>query len=138
RGGNTVNGKRRKVTDTGPTTRLAVDETARIDFVTAVALDGRTAVALYARTADWYAIARPKDHLGATVPGLGNGDIFAAEDALDMMATTGCDGVVIGRGCQGRPWLFGDLANALNGSQERHRPGLAEVGRAVYKHGQYL
>src|SRR5699024_5470384 len=73
-----------------------------------------------------------------TVPVLGNGDIFAAEDALEMMAGTGGDGVVIGRGCQGRPWLFGDLANALNGSEERHRPGLAEVGRAVYKHGQYL
>jgi len=130
--------KMRKGIDADHTTFLDAAETARNAGVAAVALHGRTAADLYSGTADWDAIARLKDHLGDTVPVLGNGDIFAAEDALDMMAKTGCDGVVIGRGCQGRPWLFGDLANALNGSDERHRPGLAEVARAVYKHGEYL
>ena len=47
------------------------------------------------------------------MPVLGNGDIWSAEDAVRMMAETGCDGVVVGRGCLGRPWLFGDLARAL-------------------------
>ena len=130
--------KMRKGIDADHTTFLDAAETARNAGVAAVALHGRTAADLYSGTADWDAIARLKDHLGDTVPVLGNGDIFAAEDALDMMAKTGCDGVVIGRGCQGRPWLFGDLANALNGSDERHRPGLAEVARAVHKHGEYL
>lgn len=130
--------KMRKGIDADHTTFLDAAETARNAGVAAVALHGRTAADLYSGTADWDAIARLKDHLGDTVPVLGNGDIFAAEDALDMMAKTGCDGVVIGRGCQGRPWLFGDLANALNGSEERHRPGLAEVARAVYTHGEYL
>ena len=130
--------KMRKGIDADHTTFLDAAETARNAGVAAVALHGRTAADLYSGTADWDAIARLKDHLGDTVPVLGNGDIFAAEDALDMMAKTGCDGVVIGRGCQGRPWLFGDLANALNGSDERHRPGLAAVARAVYKHGEYL
>ena len=124
--------------DADHTTFLDAGETARNAGVAAVALHGRTAADLYSGTANWDAIARLKDHLGDTVPVLGNGDIFAAEDALDMMAKTGCDGVVIGRGCQGRPWLFGDLANALGGSDERHRPGLAAVARAVYKHGEYL
>ena len=130
--------KMRKGIDADHTTFLDAAETARNAGVAAVALHGRTAADLYSGTADWDAIARLKDHLGDTVPVLGNGDIFAAEDALDMMAKTGCDGVVIGRGCQGRPWLFGDLANALGGSDERHRPGLAAVARAVYKHGEYL
>ena len=130
--------KMRKGIDADHTTFLDAAETARNAGVAAVALHGRTAADLYSGTADWDAIARLKDHLGDTVPVLGNGDIFAAEDALDMMAQTGCDGVVIGRGCQGRPWLFGDLANALGGSDERHRPGLAAVARAVYKHGEYL
>ena len=130
--------KMRKGIDADHTTFLDAAETARNAGVAAVALHGRTAADLYSGTADWDAIARLKDHLGDTVPVLGNGDIFAAEDALDMMAKTGCDGVVIGRGCQGRPWLFGDLANALGGSDVRHRPGLAAVARAVYKHGEYL
>ena len=54
---------------------------------------------------------------------LGNGDIWSAEDALEMVAQTGCDGVVVGRGCQGRPWLFADLAAAFAGSDERITPG---------------
>lgn len=138
RGGIPVTVKMRKGIDADHHTYLDAGETARDAGVAAVALHGRTTADLYSGTADWDAIARLKDHLGDTVPVLGNGDIFAAEDALEMMSRTGCDGVVIGRGCQGRPWLFGDLANALSGSDERFRPGLAEVTQAVYKHGQYL
>ena len=138
RGGIPVTVKMRKGIDADHHTYLDAGETARNAGVAAVALHGRTTADLYSGKADWDAIARLKDHLGNTVPVLGNGDIFAAEDALEMMSRTGCDGVVIGRGCQGRPWLFGDLANALSGNEERYRPGLAEVAQAVYKHGQYL
>ncbi|WP_231441223.1 tRNA dihydrouridine synthase DusB [Brevibacterium zhoupengii] len=138
RGGIPLTVKMRKGIDKDHQTFLDAGETARNAGVAAVALHGRSAADLYSGQADWDAIARLKDHLGDTVPVLGNGDIFAAEDALEMMRRTGCDGVVIGRGCQGRPWLFGDLANALGGSDERFQPGLAEVARAVYKHGEYL
>ncbi|WP_339392897.1 tRNA dihydrouridine synthase DusB [Brevibacterium metallidurans] len=138
RGGIPLTVKMRKGIDADHHTYLDAGETARNAGVAAIALHGRTTADLYSGTADWDAIARLKDHLGDTVPVLGNGDIFSAEDALEMMARTGCDGVVIGRGCQGRPWLFGDLANALNGSAERHRPGLTEVARAVRLHGEYL
>ncbi|GAA3840608.1 tRNA dihydrouridine synthase DusB [Brevibacterium ammoniilyticum] len=138
RGGIPLTVKMRKGIDADHHTYLDAGETARNAGVAAIALHGRTTADLYSGTADWDAIARLKDHLGDTVPVLGNGDIFSAEDALEMMARTSCDGVVIGRGCQGRPWLFGDLANALNGSAERHRPGLTEVARAVRLHGEYL
>jgi nifR3 family TIM-barrel protein len=82
--------------------------------VVAVALHARTAEQHYAGAARWDAIGELKSHV-TTVPVLGNGDIWTADDAVAMMRHTGCDGVVIGRGCLGRPWLFGDLLAALAG-----------------------
>jgi tRNA-dihydrouridine synthase len=103
-----------------------------------VALHGRTAAQLYAPSADWDAIARLRDALPPEVPVLGNGDIFSAEDAVAMVARTGCDGVVVGRGCLGRPWLFADIAAALAGSDARTRPGLAQVLAAFRRHAELL
>ncbi len=130
--------KMRKGIDDDHLTYLDAGRIAAEAGVAAMTLHGRTTADLYSGTADWEAIARLKDLIGDAVPVLGNGDIFAAEDAVDMMAQTGCDGVVIGRGCQGRPWLFGDLAAALNGSDERIRPSLGQVADVVYTHGVYL
>lgn len=130
--------KMRKGIDADHLTYLDAGRIAAEAGVAAMTLHGRTTADLYSGTADWEAIARLKDLIGDAVPVLGNGDIFAAEDAVDMMAQTGCDGVVIGRGCQGRPWLFGDLAAALNGSDERIRPNLGQVADVVYTHGVYL
>ncbi|GAA1367234.1 tRNA dihydrouridine synthase DusB [Brevibacterium luteolum] len=130
--------KMRKGIDADHLTYLDAGRIAAEAGVSAMTLHGRTTADLYSGTADWGAIARLKDLIGDAVPVLGNGDIFAAEDAVDMMAQTGCDGVVIGRGCQGRPWLFGDLAAALNGSDERIRPNLGQVADVVYTHGVYL
>ncbi|MFC3687908.1 tRNA dihydrouridine synthase DusB [Aquipuribacter hungaricus] len=113
--------------------RVAVDEGAAW-----VALHGRTAAQLYAPSADWDAIARLRDALPAEVPVLGNGDVFSAEDAVAMVARTGCDGVVVGRGCLGRPWLFADIAAALAGSDARTRPGLATVLAAFRRHAVLL
>ena len=79
----------------------------------AIALHGRTAQQAYSGEADWTAIAALKAHVA--IPVLGNGDIWEARDALRMVAETGVDGVVIGRGCLGRPWLFRDLAAAFAG-----------------------
>jgi nifR3 family TIM-barrel protein len=99
-----------------------------------VALHGRTAAQMYAPHADWDAIARLRDALPAEVPVLGNGDVFAAEDAVAMRARTGCDGVVVGRGCLGRPWLFADIAAALAGDPRRVRPDLGRVVAVFRRH----
>jgi nifR3 family TIM-barrel protein len=101
-----------------------------------VALHGRTAADFYSGTADWEPIAE----LAATldIPVLGNGDIWEADDALRMMAETGCAGVVVGRGCLGRPWLFADLAAALAGRPDRLRPDLGEVARTMHRHAKLL
>ena len=72
------------------------------------------------------------------IPVLGNGDIWSAEDALAMVAHTQVDGVVVGRGCQGRPWLFADLAAAFAGSDVRVRPGLGEVAAVVRRHAELM
>jgi nifR3 family TIM-barrel protein len=102
----------------------------------AIALHGRTADQHYSGTADWTAIAALKEHVD--IPVLGNGDIWEASDALRMMAETGCDGVVIGRGCLGRPWLFRDLAALFTGDPLPEPPSLFEVSRMVRRHGELL
>jgi len=104
--------------------------------VALVALHARTAGQRYSGTADWSAIAALKQALD--VPVLGNGDIWEADDALRMMAETGCDGVVVGRGCLGRPWLFADLAAAFAGRSERLLPGLGEVALVMRRHAELL
>ncbi|MDQ4213294.1 tRNA dihydrouridine synthase DusB [Microbacterium sp. ASV81] len=78
----------------------------------AVALHARTASEYYSGHADWSAIGELKQAV-TSIPVLGNGDIWSADDAARMMTETGCDGVVVGRGCLGRPWLFGELAGAF-------------------------
>lgn len=114
-------------------TYLDAARTAERAGVAAVALHARTAAQHYSGTARWEAISRLKEEI-RTIPVLGNGDVFAAEDALEMMRTTGCDGVVVGRGCQGRPWLFTDLVAALHGREERVRPGLRQVADTLRRH----
>ena len=106
--------KMRKGIDGDHLTYLDAGRIAEDAGVAAVALHARTAAEFYSGTADWEAIARLKQAV-TSVPVLGNGDIWSADDAVRMMAETGCDGVVVGRGCLGRPWLFGDLARALGG-----------------------
>ncbi|GAA0812706.1 tRNA-dihydrouridine synthase [Spirilliplanes yamanashiensis] len=105
--------------------------------VAAVALHGRTAAQRYSGTADWDAIADLKQHLD--VPVLGNGDIWEGADALRMLAHTGADGVVVGRGCLGRPWLFRDLEAALTGrGTEPTLPALGEVAAMMRRHAELL
>ena len=113
--------------------RIAVDEGA-----VAVALHARTAAQRYSGQADWSAIARLREAVPAHVPVLGNGDIFSAQDALDMVARTGCDGVVVGRGCLGRPWLFGDLEAAFAGRDLPAPPDLGQVAATLRRHAVLL
>ena len=112
--------------------RIAAEEGAA-----AVALHARTAAQRYSGTADWEQIAQLKAHVKG-IPVLGNGDIFDADDAVAMMATTGCDGVVIGRGCLGLPWLFAELSDAFTGRETPTPPTLGEVATIIRRHGQLL
>jgi nifR3 family TIM-barrel protein len=112
--------------------RIAAEEGAA-----AVALHARTAAQRYSGSADWDRIAELKQHVTG-IPVLGNGDIFDANDALNMMAATGCDGVVIGRGCLGRPWLFAELSAAFTGSEPLVPPTLGEVAVIARRHGELL
>jgi nifR3 family TIM-barrel protein len=104
-----------------------------------VALHARTAAQLYEGRSDWNKITELVEHLSETdVPVLGNGDIWSGQDAISMMEQTGCAGVVVGRGCLGRPWLFADLVSAFNGENNRVNPTLFEVRQIMLRHGQLL
>jgi nifR3 family TIM-barrel protein len=118
-------------------THLDAGVIAESEGAAAVALHARTAAQRYSGTADWEQIALLKQHV-RTIPVLGNGDIFEASDALTMMAVTGCDGVVIGRGCLGRPWLFAELSAAFTGSPPPAPPDLGEVADIIRRHGELL
>ncbi|AKV55049.1 tRNA-dihydrouridine synthase [Bifidobacterium actinocoloniiforme DSM 22766] len=106
--------------------------------------EGCAAVTLHARTtAEYYGGHSDWDRIGQLVQALdilvfGNGDIWCAEDAEDMVSQTGCAGVAVGRGCQGRPWLFRDIANAFAGSDERFEPTLGQVGQVMARHARLL
>lgn len=127
--------------------RLGVDaqhltylETGRIaeaEGAAAVALHARTAEQQYAGAADWDAIGELKQAV-TSIPVLGNGDILEAADALSMLAATGCDGVVVGRGCLGRPWLFADLAAAFGGQPVGGWPDLGGVAGSMLEHARML
>ncbi len=98
-------------------------QTAQRAGVAAVGLHARTQEQYYSGAARWPYIAKLKDQLD--IPVFGNGDIFSARDALDMMDETGCDAVIVGRGCQGRPWLFREITAAMWGQTDP--PGQGEV-----------
>jgi nifR3 family TIM-barrel protein len=107
--------------------------------VTWVALHARTAAQLYEGRSDWNKITQLVEHLSDTdVPVLGNGDIWSGEDAVNKINQTGCAGVVVGRGCLGRPWLFADLVSAINGENKRVNPNLFQVREIMIRHAQLL
>lgn len=114
--------------------RIAAEEGAA-----AVTLHARTAAERYSGDAHWDAIGTLKDHMrDSGIPVFGNGDIFKAEDAKAMLDASGCDGVVVGRGCLGRPWLFAGISAALRGEELPPEPTLGEVTRIIYRHAELL
>ena len=139
--------KMRKGIDAEHLTYLEAGRAAEGAGVASIALHARTAADFYSGNADWSAIEKLKNAV-TSVPVLGNGDIWSAADAIRMVETTGCDGVVVGRGCLGRPWLFGDLAAAFraraNGSStadtnyDTYQPSLGEVAAAFRRHAELL
>ena len=129
--------KMRKGIDSDHLTYLEAGRIAEGAGVSSIALHARTAAEFYSGTADWSAIEKLKNAI-TSVPVLGNGDIWSAEDALRMVDETGCDGVVVGRGCLGRPWLFGDLAAAFRGETLKAQPTLGEAAAAYRRHAELL
>ncbi len=123
--------------DDGHITYLEAGTIAEDQGVAAVTLHARTAEQLYSGTADWEAIGELKAAV-TSVPVLGNGDLWEASDALAMVADTGCDGVVVGRGCLGRPWLFRDLADAFAGRPVAPPPDLAAIVAMMRTHAELL
>jgi nifR3 family TIM-barrel protein len=128
--------KTRKGLDDDHLTYLDAGRIAEESGVAAIALHGRTVAQAYSGRADWEAIARLVEHV--SIPVLGNGDIWEAADALRMVEQTGAAGVVVGRGCLGRPWLFRDLAAAFTGHDIRTLPTLGEVRTMMRRHAVLL
>jgi nifR3 family TIM-barrel protein len=135
--------KMRKGIDADHLTFLEAARIAAGAGVSSIALHGRTASEFYSGKADWDAIAELKQAV-SDVPVLGNGDIWSGDDAVRMMDQTGCDGVVVGRGCLGRPWLFADLEIAMRRRAGEQidasivMPTLGEVGHALRRHTELL
>jgi nifR3 family TIM-barrel protein len=128
--------KTRKGIDERTLTYLDAGRIAQDAGCSAIALHGRTAAQHYSGAADWGSIARLREHVD--IPVLGNGDIWEAADAVRLMERTGADGVVVGRGCLGRPWLFRDLAAAFAGSPPPPLPSLGEVAAMIRRHAELL
>ena len=128
--------KTRKGIDDDHLTYLDAGRIAQDTGCAAIALHGRTAVQHYSGRADWSSIAELKASID--IPVLGNGDVWEASDALRMVEETGCDGVVVGRGCLGRPWLFRDLAAAFAGETVVGLPNLGEVAGVMRRHAELL
>jgi nifR3 family TIM-barrel protein len=128
--------KTRKGIDDDHLTFLDAGRIAQDAGCAAIALHGRTAAQSYSGKADWDSIAELVQ--AVQIPVLGNGDIWEADDALRMVNHTGAAGVVIGRGCLGRPWLFRDLADAFAGRTGQLLPTLGQVAAMVRRHAELL
>jgi len=128
--------KVRKGIHEGLLTYLDAGRVAEDEGAAAIGLHARTAAQLYGGEADWAAIARLKGAI--RIPVLGNGDVWECWDALRMLRATGCDGVIVGRGCLGRPWLFAELAAVFDGREPGPQPRLGEIVPIMRDHAERL
>ena len=100
----------------------------------AVAVHGRTREQYYAGKADWDIIRQVKEAI--SIPVIGNGDVVSGESALSMMRETGCDGVMIGRGAQGNPWIFSELRAYEETGAIPKRPSMEELKSMMLRHAR--
>ena len=100
--------------------------------VAAVAVHGRTREQYYSGRADWDIIRQVKE--AVKIPVIGNGDIFEPQDAKRMLEETGCDGLMIGRGARGNPWIFKRIQHYLETGEVLPPPGPVEVGEMILRH----
>ena len=135
-GGVPVTVKVRKGIDDGLLTYLDAGRVAEDEGAAAIGLHARTAAQLYSGEADWSAIAALK--AAVRIPVLGNGDVWECWDALRMLRATGCDGVIVGRGCLRRPWLFAELTAVFDGREPAPQPRLGEITGIMREHAEHL
>ncbi len=128
--------KVRKGVNDDLTTYLDAGRVAQEEGARAIGLHARTSAQLYAGEADWDAIGTLVERV--TIPVLGNGDVWEAWDALRMMRATGCHGVIVGRGCLGRPWLFGELAAVFAGREPDPPPNFGRIAEIMVDHAERL
>ena len=100
----------------------------------AVAVHGRTREQYYSGCADWEIIRRVKE--AVSIPVIGNGDVTSGQRALDMLEQTGCDGVMIGRGCQGNPWIFHELLEYEKTGRIPERPSKSQIRDIMLRHAR--
>ena len=100
----------------------------------AVAVHGRTREQYYSGTADWDMIRQVKENV--SIPVIANGDVFSGEDALAIREQTGCDGIMVGRGAKGNPWIFREIRAALEGKPIPDRPEPEEVIAMILRHAK--
>lgn len=128
--------KVRKGIDDGLLTFLSSGRVAEQEGARAIGLHARTASQLYSGEADWNAIGELV--AAVSIPVLGNGDIWESYDALRMVRQTGCAGVIVGRGCLGRPWLFRELADVFDGREPKAPPNFGQVAAVMVEHAELL
>lgn len=97
-----------------------------------IIIHGRTRESFYSGKADWNIIKKVKDEV--SIPVIGNGDIFSPQDAKKMLDITGCDGIMIGRGAMGKPWIFRDVKRFLSGHEKSLKMSLKEIFKVILKH----
>jgi nifR3 family TIM-barrel protein len=128
--------KVRKGIDDRLLTYLDSGRVAEAEGAAAIGLHARTAAQLYAGEADWDAIAALKS--AVSIPVLGNGDVWECWDALRMLRMTGGDGVIVGRGCLRRPWLFAELAAVFDGGEPAPQPRFGDIAALMLRHAALL
>lgn len=136
--------KIRKGFDDNHVNAVEIAKIAESCGVSAIAVHGRTREQYYSGKADWDIIAQVKD--AVSIPVIGNGDVTSPQIAAAMLAQTGCDGIMIGRGVQGNPWIFREILAYLERGEEIPRPTEEEMRDVILRHaalqleckGQYI
>lgn len=100
----------------------------------AIAVHGRTKEQYYSGKADWESIRKVKE--AVKIPVIGNGDVLTPQDAIDMRKQTGCDGVMIGRGAQGNPWIFKQILHYEQTGELLEKPSPQEVTEMILRHAK--